>query len=108
MPVKLVSDRYGKSRVRVMRVTKHAALSSDEPAHHDLDEWTVQLLLSGDFETAHTLGDNSNILPTDTMKNTVYFVANETKATSIEQYAQELIDYILKRNKQVSGAECMI
>jgi urate oxidase len=101
MPVKLVSDRYGKSRVRVMRVTKH-------DGHHDLDEWTVQLLLSGDFETAHTLGDNSKILPTDTMKNTVYFVAHETKATSIEQYAQELIDYILTRNPQVSGAECVI
>jgi urate oxidase len=101
MPVKLVSDRYGKSRVRVMRVTKHED-------HHDLDEWTVQLLLSGDFATAHTLGDNSNILPTDTMKNTVYFVANETKASSIEQYAQDLIDYILARNPQVSDAECII
>jgi urate oxidase len=101
MPVKLVSDRYGKSRVRVMRVTKHEG-------HHDLDEWTVQMLLSGEFETAHTLGDNSNILPTDTMKNTVYFVANETKADSIEQFAQELVDYILARNPQVSVAECVI
>ena len=101
MPAKLHTNRYGKSRVRLMRLTKHEA-------HHDLDEWTVQLLLTGDFTTAHTLGDNSQILPTDTMKNTVYFVAHQSKATSMEAYAQELVDYILTRNPQVSSAEVVI
>jgi urate oxidase len=97
----LASNRYGKSRVRVMRVTRH-------DSHHDLDEWTVQVLLSGDFETAHTLGDNSKILPTDTMKNTVYFVANQSKAESIEEYANELLDFLLSRNPQVLDAEVAI
>jgi urate oxidase len=101
MSAKLHSNRYGKSRVRLMRLTKHFD-------HHDLDEWTVQILLTGDFDTAHTLGDNSKILPTDTMKNTVYFVARESKSTSMECYAQELIDYILTRNPQVSSAEVVI
>ena len=41
---KLAANRYGKSRVRLMRVTRHKD-------HHDLDEWTVQVLLSGDFDT---------------------------------------------------------
>ncbi len=98
---KLASNRYGKSRVRVIRVTRHES-------HHDLDEWTVQVLLTGDFETAHTLGDNSKILPTDTMKNTVYFVARQSKAASIEDYAKELIDFLLSRNPQVTGAEVVI
>jgi urate oxidase len=84
-----------------MRLTKHEA-------HHDIDEWTVQILLTGDFETAHTLGDNSKILATDTMKNTVYFVAHQSTATSMEAYAQELIDYILTRNPQASSAEVII
>jgi urate oxidase len=101
MPVHLAANRYGKSRVRLMRVTKH-------DAHHDVDEWTVQILLSGDFETAHTLGDNSKILATDTMKNTVYFVARHSTATSMEAYALELIDYILTRNPQVTAAEVQI
>jgi urate oxidase len=101
MPAKLHSNRYGKSRVRLMRLTKHFD-------HHDLDEWTVQILLTGDFDTAHTHGDNSRILPTDTMKNTVYFVARESKSTSMEDYAQELIDYILTRNPQVSSTEVVI
>src|SRR5580692_5330980 len=101
MPAKLAANRYGKSRVRLMRVTRHEE-------HHDLDEWTVQVLLTGDFETAHTVGDNSKILPTDTMKNTVYFVARKSKAESIEDYAKELIDFLLSRNPQVSGAEVVI
>jgi urate oxidase len=101
MPAKLAANRYGKSRVRLMRVTKHEN-------HHDLDEWTVQVLLTGDFDTAHTLGDNSKILPTDTMKNTVYSRARESKATSMEEFAKELVDFLLGRNEQVSGVEVMI
>ena len=101
MPAKLISDRYGKSRVRLMRVTKHFS-------HHDVDEWTVQILLAGDFETAHTEGDNSKILPTDTMKNTVYYVARDSKAVSMEDYAKELVDYILSRNPQVATVEVSI
>jgi urate oxidase len=98
---KLADNRYGKSRVRLMRVTRHAD-------HHDLDEWTVEVLLSGDFETAHTLGDNSKILPTDTMKNTVYFVARDSKAESMEDYAKELVDFLLSRNNQVTEAKVSI
>jgi urate oxidase len=101
MPAKLFSNRYGKSLVRLMRVQKHFD-------HHDVDEWTVQILLTGDFETAHTLGDNSKILATDTMKNTVYFVARQSTATSMEAYALELIDYVLSRNPQVTSAEVSI
>lgn len=98
---KLAANRYGKSRVRLMRVTRHEQ-------HHDVDEWTVQVLLTGDFETAHTVGDNSNVLPTDTMKNTVYFLARDAKSTSMEEYAQELVDFLLARNPQVSSAEVSI
>lgn len=98
---KLAANRYGKSRVRLMRVTKHEA-------HHDLDEWTVEVLLCGDFETAHTIGDNSKILPTDTMKNTVYFVARQSAAESMEDYAKELVDFLLSHNPQVTSAEVSI
>src|SRR5580698_5049922 len=101
MPAKLSTNRYGKSRVRLMRVTKH-------DAHHDVDEWTVQILLTGDFDTAHTDVYNSKTLTTDTMKNTVYFVAHQSTATSMEAYALDLIDYILPRNPQVSSAEVVI
>ena len=99
--IALAENRYGKSRVRLMKVTRH-------PHGHDLREWTVQVLLKGDFNTAHVDGDNSRILPTDTMKNTVYSLARDSKATSMEAYAKELVDFLLERNPQVSSAEVQI
>jgi urate oxidase len=99
--IELAENRYGKSRVRLMKVTRH-------PYGHDLHEWTVQVLLKGDFDTAHLDGDNSKILPTDTMKNTVYSLARSSKATSMEDYAKELADFLLKRNPQVTSASIRI
>ena len=42
------------------------------------------------------------------MKNTVYSVARNSTATSMEEYAQELIDFILARNSQVASASVVI
>ena len=92
---RLGENRYGKSRVRLSRITRHGD-------HHEFNEWTVQVLLHGDFETSFTEADNSKILPTDTMKNTVYYVARESKAATIEEFAKELGDYLLSNNPQVS------
>jgi len=99
--IELVDNRYGKHRVRLMKVTRHAH-------GNDVHEWTVAILLRGDFTTAHTEGDNSKILATDTMKNTVYWVARQSKATTPEAYSCELIDYILERNPQVASAHVSI
>jgi urate oxidase len=78
------------------------------PEGHSLREWTVQVLLAGDFDSAHYEGDNSKILPTDTMKNTVYYIAKRSSATSMEGYAKDLIDFLLGRNPQVASAEVSI
>ena len=99
--IEIAENRYGKSRVRLMKVTRH-------PHGHDLSEWTVQVLLKGDFDTAHVDGDNSKILPTDTMKNTVYSIARSSAATTMEDYAKELADFLLSRNPQVSSAAITI
>jgi len=93
---KLGENRYGKSRVRLSRITRHGE-------RHAFNEWTVQVLLEGDFESSFTEADNSKILPTDTMKNTVYSIARDSRALTIEDYAMELGDYLLANNPQVSG-----
>jgi urate oxidase len=92
---RLGENRYGKSRVRLSRITRKAD-------RHEFNEWTVRVLLEGDFETSFTEADNSKVLPTDTMKNTVYYVARGSKAETIEEYAKELGDYLLGNNAQVS------
>ncbi len=68
----------------------------------------MELLLTGDFESCFTAGDNSEILPTDTMKNTVYSRARESAAECIEDFARELAEFILARNPQVASARVAI
>ena len=95
--IHLAENRYGKSRVRVMKVVRHAT-------HHAMKEWNVRVLLRGDFESCFTQGDNSKILTTDTMKNTVYYLARESKGETLEEFAIEVVDYLLSNNPQVSEA----
>ena len=98
---RLGENRYGKSRVRLSRITRHED-------HHEFNEWTVRVLLHGDFEASFIVADNSKILPTDTMKNTVYSVARDSKAVTIEDFAVELGDYLLNNNPQVTKASVEI
>jgi urate oxidase len=99
--IELAENRYGKSRVRLMKVTRG-------PKGNELREWTVRVLLTGDFDSAHYEGDNSKILPTDTMKNTVYSVARNSSAISMEDFAKELIEFLLGRNPQISSVSVTI
>ncbi len=95
--ITLAENRYGKSRVRIAKVKRH-------PDRHDFREWTVEILLEGDFESCFVDGDNSRILPTDTMKNTVYSLARNSSAECMEEFGKELIAFLMDRNPQVSAA----
>lgn len=59
-------QRHGKTRVRVGRVWKRSDGS------HSFVEWSVSVSLLSDCLPAYFNGDNSHIVATDTMKNTVY------------------------------------
>src|SRR3984893_573421 len=96
--ITLAENSYGKSRVRLAKVKRH-------PDRHDFREWTIEILLEGDFKSCFVEGDNSKILPTDTMKNTIFSLARASMAESMEEFAKELIDFLLQRNPQVSSAE---
>ena len=95
--IALAENTYGKSSVRLVKVKRDAPL-------HTLKEWKVEVLLSGDFETCFTAGDNSEILPTDTMKNTVYSRARESTAECIEDFARELAEFFLGAIRRSSGS----
>jgi urate oxidase len=103
---RLGENHYGKSRVRISRITRTQNPESGDL--HEFNEWTVHVMLYGDFESSFTEADNSKILPTDTMKNTVYFVARNSKAATIEAFAMELGDYLLDNNPQVTKADIAI
>ena len=95
MPVRIVHDNYGKSRVRLMKVAR-------EGARHELQNLTFNIALEGDFDAIHTVGDNSLCLPTDTMKNTVYALAGETQEIeAVEEFGRRLAAHFLANNEQV-------
>lgn len=97
----LRENRYGKTGVRLIKVLRRGAV-------HELREWTVRVLLEGDFADVHLHGDNTKVLATDTMKNTVYSRAKESAAESMEEFAEELSSFLLERNAQVHAVEVHI
>jgi len=98
MTVKIIHDNYGKARVRLMKVARKGE-------RHELQNITVKIAFEGDFTEVHTVGDNSRVLPTDTMKNTVYTLSQQTQEIEeIEAFALRLADYFLTNNNQVTRA----
>jgi len=97
MTIVLGDNRYGKARVRVVKVTRDTLV-------HSVTEWNVEVWLEGDFQTCFEDGDNSRVLPTDTMKNTVYSLARGSSATSMEAFAKELVTHFIETNPNASAA----
>ncbi|WP_343670601.1 factor-independent urate hydroxylase [Chitinophaga sp.] len=95
--IKLGENSYGKNAVQLSKIIRH-------PEYDEFRQITVNVSLQGDFETAHTRGDNTKILPTDTQKNTVYALAKEHFTTSIEAFALHLAEHFVHTQQQVSTA----
>ena len=95
MSITLAHNNYGKSRVRLVKVAR-------QPDRHDLKQLTVGIQFEGDFESCYRYGDNTRILPTDTMKNTVYAFAKLYSIEQIEEFARQLTEHFLTDNPQIS------
>jgi len=87
-------NNYGKSEVRLVKVKRG-------PERHELWDLSVDVALEGDFEAAHVRGDNSSLLATDTMRNTVYALAKDHLTGSIEEFGLELVEHFLQAGPTV-------
>jgi urate oxidase len=94
MKIALTHDCYGKSAVRVAKVTRSGH-------RHEFKEVHVDIRLEGDFQEVYRSGDNSPVLPTDTMKNTIFALAKEHPLHTIEDFGLFLAGYFLDNNPQV-------
>jgi len=94
---KLKDIDYGKSRVRVAKINRH-------PDRHEFSDLTVDLRLQGSFEECYLAGDNSLIVPTDTMKNTVYAIASSIDLDPVEPFALKLAEHFLTTHAHVTAA----
>jgi len=95
MSIAIAHSNYGKSCVRLVKVSRH-------PDRHDLKQLTVGIQFEGDFDSCYQFGDNTRILPTDTMKNTVYAFAKLYAIEQIEDFARQLAEHFLTDNDQIS------
>jgi urate oxidase len=101
MTVILASNSYGKSAVRLLKVERAGA-------HHVIRELAVDVALSGSFDSAHTEGDNSLVLPTDTMKNTVYAKARELTLGAPEDFGIALAHHFLDASAAATSARVTV
>ncbi len=98
MPVTLAENAYGKQAVRLVTVRRHAD-------RHEMQDVTVAIRFEGDFAAAYTDGDNRGVLPTDTMKNTVYALAAQHPFDNIEDFGMALTDHFLTNNSRASRVQ---
>lgn len=101
MAIHLGENNYGESHVRLLRVAR-------QEGRHDIRELTISIRFEGQFESAHTKGDNSKILPADTMKNAVYALARQHSVEPVEEFGLHLMDQFVTYNAQVSRVHVAI
>jgi len=101
MAIHLGANQYGKAESRVVRIYR------DTP-RHQIRDLNVSSALRGRFENAHTTGDQSDVLPTDSQKNTAFAFAKEKGVGAIEEFALTLGDHFLEASAAADGARVEI
>jgi urate oxidase len=97
----LGNTQYGKAENHVVRIYR------DSP-RHEIRDISVSTCLRGDFSAAYLAGDQSDVLPTDTQKQTAYAYAKEKGLASIENYGLELARHFVDDIGPVQGARIEI
>ncbi len=96
MAIVLGPNQYGKAETHVVRVVR-------DTARHEIRDLTVSTALRGDFSAAHVEGDQRDVLPTDTQKNTVFSFAEEKGVGAIEEFALTLADHLVGHTPVAEG-----
>ncbi|KAI9853869.1 MAG: hypothetical protein M1824_000849 [Vezdaea acicularis] len=99
----LSAARYGKDNIRVYKVHRDESTGT-----HTVVEMTVCVLLEGDIDTSYTKADNSVVVATDTMKNTVYIMAKENPVTPPELFASIVANHFIETYKHIHAAHVSV
>lgn len=92
----LMAARYGKERVRVMRLAR-------DGAHHVPRELTLSVMLTGAFDAAWTNGDNRASIATDSVKNIVNVTAAQNPTLDAEAFVAALARVLIESYPQVAS-----
>lgn len=95
MVVKLLQHEHGKGRVRMLKVTR-------TPEKHSVIQLEAQVLLEGaPAASAYYDGDNGSVLPTDSVKNTVWVLAKKHEFASLEDFGVILAKHFVTRHPDI-------
>jgi urate oxidase len=94
--VPLIRNRYGKGRVRVMRIHR-------DGERHEVSQLNIKAMVEGDFARTYTDADNTGTVSTDTIKNVVNIVARENTGLCTEDFCQVLARKYLDLYPQVTS-----
>ncbi|HVS01379.1 MAG TPA: urate oxidase [Thermoanaerobaculia bacterium] len=92
----LTDASYGKAAVRLVRVARGE--------RHRIRDLTVEVRFAGRYEASYQ-GDNRAVLPTDTMKNTVYALARSRQWEEPETLALALAEHFLAGNSELERVQ---
>jgi urate oxidase len=101
MSIVLGPNQYGKAENRLVRIVR-------DTDRHEIRDLNVSSALRGRFEAAHVSGDQADVLPTDTQKNTVFAFAKEKGVRSLEEFALTLGDHFIAQTPAADGARIEI
>ncbi|XP_076880459.1 uricase [Brachyhypopomus gauderio] len=99
--VEFVRTGYGKNLVKVMYIRR-------EGAYHYITEMKADVQLTLNSRKDYLTGDNSDIIPTDTIKNTVHALAKLKGVNTIEGFALDICNHFLTAFKHVTRAKVNI
>jgi urate oxidase len=94
--VPLIKNRYGKGRVRVMRIHR-------DGDRNEVSQLNIKAMMEGDFARTYTHADNSASVSTDTIKNIVNVVARENTGLCPEEFCQVLAKKYLDIYPQIAS-----
>jgi urate oxidase len=104
MTIDILSDSWGKSDVRLIRLFR----TDVHPSTYELRDLDVTTTLRGDTADVYRNGDNAKVLSTDAQKNTVYAFAKEQSFDHIETFAMRLAGHFVASQQPVSHATVAI
>lgn len=92
---------YGKGSIKLLHVHR-------DGEYHTIREFEVSTELKLASETAYVIGDNKEVVATDSQKNTVYLLAKKHGVKTPEEFGALVVNHFLYMYKQVVEAKCHI
>ncbi|ELK06290.1 Uricase [Pteropus alecto] len=96
--VEFVRTGYGKDMVKVLHIQR-------DGKYHTIKEVATSVQLTLSSKKDYLIGDNSDIIPTDTIKNTVHVLAKLKGIKSIETFSMNICEHFLSSFNHVIRAQ---